>query len=419
MGPEIAKQLIIRLKRLVHTPGDKPQSSFLSFRILYLCIFLPPVLYIFTIQGLERYLNNSWNQEFSSILISDMSGVVTGQTRLQDEVHNNVEIFITGQKLRRLGVMVQASVRTGHGRQLYPAFDLQTGLDEHLEGRDGHHLDELRKSLVARENISILQEGLIYNLSVRIPHNTWLSNIILIFYILSFSLVLYRIYHQRVHLSELAAQKQQEELELTRSRLAQAQSFLNEYSDKEKTYTNELESLRKDLEAADDRLKLTEDEALAEIELLEKKLSDATAQRETQELEILNLNDHLEKLSKDIRQKDKKRQKLVDQQLKRFSTLYKRLKFHDKAIQGFMDLPSDLQLKAEEVIHTLNEDLQKVSVKRKVFSRGNETSFETEFAYRGRIYWSRNPQGQAEVLTIGTKNTQTKDLKYLEGLNRD
>lgn len=348
-----------------------------------------------------------------------MSGVVTGQTRLQDEVHNNVEIFITGQKLRRLGVMVQASVRTGHGRQLYPAFDLQTGLDEHLEGRDGHHLDELRKSLVARENISILQEGLIYNLSVRIPHNTWLSNIILIFYILSFSLVLYRIYHQRVHLSELAAQKQQEELELTRSRLAQAQSFLNEYSDKEKTYTNELESLRKDLEAADDRLKLTEDEALAEIELLEKKLSDATAQRETQELEILNLNDHLEKLSKDIRQKDKKRQKLVDQQLKRFSTLYKRLKFHDKAIQGFMDLPSDLQLKAEEVIHTLNEDLQKVSVKRKVFSRGNETSFETEFAYRGRIYWSRNPQGQAEVLTIGTKNTQTKDLKYLEGLNRD
>jgi hypothetical protein len=56
-------------------------------------------------------------------------------------------------------------------------------------------------------------------------------------------------------------------------------------------------------------------------------------------------------------------------------------------------------------------------VKRKVFSRkSNLTALETVFAYKGRMYWRKDAEGKVEVLAIGTKNTQNKDLAFLESL---
>jgi hypothetical protein len=83
-----------------------------------------------------------------------------------------------------------------------------------------------------------------------------------------------------------------------------------------------------------------------------------------------------------------------------------------------LDLEEDMQLKAEEVIHTLNQDCGKVPVKRKVFSgKGALSVVESEFAHRGRMYWRRNASGKVEVLVIGTKNSQGRDLAHLEALN--
>jgi hypothetical protein len=42
---------------------------------------------------------------------------------------------------------------------------------------------------------------------------------------------------------------------------------------------------------------------------------------------------------------------------------------------------------------------------------------ESEFGYRGRIYWRRGANGKAEILLIGTKNTQDRDLAHLETLS--
>ncbi len=58
-----------------------------------------------------------------------------------------------------------------------------------------------------------------------------------------------------------------------------------------------------------------------------------------------------------------------------------------------------------------------MTIKRKVFGRkGHETVFEVLFAYSGRLYFRKTAQNRIEVLTIGTKNTQGKDLKFLEKL---
>jgi hypothetical protein len=103
--------------------------------------------------------------------------------------------------------------------------------------------------------------------------------------------------------------------------------------------------------------------------------------------------------------------------MKRFRTLYKNLEFHDRAVEGFLGLPADLQLRAEELIYNLNEDSSRLTAKRKVFSRpGTLTVLEAEFGYKGRLYWRQRKGGKAEILAIGTKNTQGKDLTYLESL---
>jgi hypothetical protein len=76
-----------------------------------------------------------------------------------------------------------------------------------------------------------------------------------------------------------------------------------------------------------------------------------------------------------------------------------------------------MKIKAEEVIHQLNHDPQMVTIKRKVFGKKNrETVLEVLFAYKGRLYFRNTHQNRIEVLSIGTKHTQSKDLTFLDKL---
>jgi len=57
----------------------------------------------------------------------------------------------------------------------------------------------------------------------------------------------------------------------------------------------------------------------------------------------------------------------------------------------------------------------RVQIKRKVFGKKNrETVFEVIFAYKGRLYFRKISGNRAEVLAIGTKLTQNKDLVFLD-----
>ena len=58
-----------------------------------------------------------------------------------------------------------------------------------------------------------------------------------------------------------------------------------------------------------------------------------------------------------------------------------------------------------------------VTIKRKVFGRkGRQTVFEVIFAYNGRLYFSNAKGRRIEVLAMGTKNTQAKELEFLARL---
>ena len=88
---------------------------------------------------------------------------------------------------------------------------------------------------------------------------------------------------------------------------------------------------------------------------------------------------------------------------------------HDRAIEGFVELTEEMKIKAEEMVHQLNDDPKMVQIKRKVFGKKNrETVFEVIFAYKGRLYFRNISGNRVEVLVIGTKLTQNKDLAFLD-----
>ncbi|RPJ79881.1 MAG: hypothetical protein EHJ94_07600 [Deltaproteobacteria bacterium] len=76
-----------------------------------------------------------------------------------------------------------------------------------------------------------------------------------------------------------------------------------------------------------------------------------------------------------------------------------------------------MQIKAEEMIHKMDIDSSLVKIKRKVLLKKNpEAVFEITFSYNGRLYFSKGKDGKVNILSIGTKNTQEKDLAFIDSL---
>jgi len=65
----------------------------------------------------------------------------------------------------------------------------------------------------------------------------------------------------------------------------------------------------------------------------------------------------------------------------------------------------------------LNEDPSLVTIKRKVFGKkGRQTVLEVVFGYKGRLYFRKKKDGKIDILIIGSKNSQPKDLEFLNTL---
>ena len=388
----------------------------LSFRIIYFFILLPPVLYVFSIQGLEVLLQRTWTAELGRTLISDTDALLQGTISVEEEVQRNVQRFLAARSSVRWGARVQVLVATGTGRILYPRFSL-TGADGPGAGDrplPGPALDPALALQVAAANAKTLEQGMVLSLGVEIPHNTWVANSVLVFYLLIFSGILARIYIARVREAERLEAENRRALEAATMDLGTAQERLHDLTLKEEDYKARLERSQAELASAKVRVTASEEEALAELEVLEEKLRESAALRQEAEEEVKRLREERDRLERPAGPTQRKRQKQAEVQGRRFTTLYKNLRFGDRALEGFLDLRDEMQLKAEEMIHTLNHDPALVPVRRKVFSgKGASTVLESEFAHRGRLYWRRAADGRVDILAVGTKNSQERDLAYL------
>jgi len=405
--------------------------TYFSFRVLFICIFFPPVLYVFSVQGLEQYLQNKRTKQVQSIVIKDFEAVYSGRYSITEEISTNLERYAREDKLRSLGVITKLVVSTKNGKLLYPQYYEEKDIDFDKKREFDTGSSELFNYIrIAQENFRILNEGLIVSVDVEVRHNSWLTNSILILYLFSSILILYGYYKKRAREWMVKTEDEQNRIEAISVNLTESEKSLQELSQKEQDYVNKIQSLTTDREELKSEIALLMDEVelqkkksleideiLDEMERLEEQASKNIALREDKERKIIQLKEEIDQLEMIGKQGAKKRKKDVDSMKKRFSVIYKNLNFHDRAIEGYSLLPQDFQLKAEEMIHRLNEDDSLVTVKRKVFSKkGKLNIFEAIFSYSGRIYFRKKDNNKMEIVAIGTKNTQEQDIAFMEGI---
>lgn len=375
------------------------------YRILFVCLVFPPICYIFSLSGLETYLHRSETEKLDRILIQNYSELYAGRHTIKEEINRNISTYHKNNSLLyRMGVSINILIKTKNNRILYP-----TQLDSASDVYGGKSPDLTSDYMeVAAENYRIINDGLPLDIQIRIKQNSLLSNGILLFFILiALSTIMFFIKrsirqaeeNDQHYLSEIS--RLQETLKKSEYELSAIKTNETDYQEKIKTLQREKNDLSTDI-----------DSLLDEMESLEEGLNKQKGLREKSEKEILELNTEIENFKKKITKP--KKNKTHTSLEKRFKVLYKNLTFTDKAIDGFLSLSEEFQLKAEEIIHRINENDSVINIRRKVFSKGGKINvLEADFSYSGRIYFQKDSNSKINIIVIGTKKTQTQDLAFL------
>ena len=381
--------------------------KFLSLRILILCILLPPVLYIFSVQSIERHLKSRYANEIEDIYLKDTRPLFEGSIRLKDAINRNINRYLQSRALIALGAKVAVTVTSKQNTILYPAV-----------------VDVKESSLIpndpmqiASDNYELMNEGLKVNVDLVLEHNTLLTNAILGFFIFASILVLSFYYWTGVKKArQEETEKNSELFRLKEVETNHADNLKALMKDK-KNLISEIKKIKKQLKKEKIKARKNEDEMIKEIVSLEERIQNKIHFLNENQEEIDALKEKIKLFEKEARKEGKQKTKVYNSVRKRFKTLYKNISIDKRAIIGFLDLTEDMKIKSEEVIHKLNENPKLVPVKRKVFSKkGRGTVQEVLFAYNGRLYFRTTKDTRIEILVIGTKNTQARDLEYIDSI---
>ena len=371
------------------------------------CILLPPVLYILTAYLSERHFQAVYTDEIEAVYLGDTRQLLDGSKQLRESVAANIDRYLNTRRLIHLGLDVIVTASTRSGELLYPAvFD-----------QDDLKRPKRTPTQIAQENYALMNEGLSIQVVTKFEHNRILSNAFLATYVVLAILLFY--VHFRRAAAHINSEESRRRQEIDRLRHLEEQNTLkleNLLGERERL-KSEFEGLKLNLDSEKTKALRNEDELIDEIDALEKKLSENLLLQNAQQEEILELQERLVAHEKSRRKGKKQKVKAEDNIRKRFQTLYKNITFHPRATSGYVTLNDDLKLKAEEIIHQLNEDASLVPIKRKVFGgKGQKTVLEVIFGYKGRLYFRYTEKRRVEVLAIGTKNTQAKELEFLSKL---
>lgn len=381
--------------------------KFLSLKILILCILLPPILYIVSLQSIESHLNKRYAKEIGDIYTGDTRPLFDGSVRLKDAINNNIDRYLQSKAILSLGIKAKVTVATKQNTILYPAvFNDEEG-----------DIPPSAPIQVAADNYNLMNEGLVVNVDLILEHNTLLSNVILAFYICMSVLVLFLYYRTGI-------KKARQEYTEKETEIARLLEFEKNHTSKLKDLIKvkqkliaEIIKIKRKLVHEKIRASKNEDDLIKEIVALEENINENIALQNEKQEEINALKEKIKLFEKERQKENKQKTNSFNRVRKRFKTLYKNISVNKRALDGFFDLTDDMKIKVEEIIHKLNEDPSFVLVKRKVFGKkGRATVQEVIFAYKGRLYFRKTKDGKIEILTIGTKNTQIKDLEFLDNL---
>jgi hypothetical protein len=381
--------------------------KYFPIKIVVLCILLTPVFYTGTISLIERSCVGWYQQEIEKCIGEDTQLLINGAMGVSESIEKNINLFLDSDVwVKRFGLQLDILVFANEGDILYPFFPEITS-----EGMD--IINDKVFLGIARHNYTILKQGLTVKVSPRLRHGTLGANLILAFYV-SIAMGIFWIYYRRglgksiqesrekkkrlsaLLVDEKAHKKSLEILKKERARLLQ-----------------KMKDLRETHKDAQKRASITEEEMFDEIVSLENRLAENVELQKDKTYEIELLKDKLKKYEQ--KKGGQKKQKGLDFTAKRFAVLYKNIDMNRRAMTGLLDLSDELQIKAEEVVHQLNDNPDNVVVKRKVFAgkKHKAASFEVLFSYNGRLYFRQAEDHRIEILVIGTKNSQDKDMEFL------
>lgn len=375
---------------------------YFPFKIFALCILLPPVLYLLSAQWVETYMEARYTREIRKVCTGDIKPLLDGKTRLREALSRNIDGYLSSRNALAQDLRITLTVTTKNGVVLYPqTLDEDQGLLKTSSDPMG----------LAAENYRLLNEGLEIKISVSLEPNSFLSYLILLVFITGSILILYYFYKKGIQKAEKETEESQREWERILKRDQESRWALEILEQNRKELGDRLEDMKIKLSEAN----RSEDGMIEEIETLEEKIKKNELLQKQQQEEIENLKGQIEQVKTGKSKRPK--QKQYDFITKRFKTIYKNLSFHERAIEGYNDLEDALKLKCEEVIHMLNDEPDQVVIKRKVFGKKNrETVFEVLFAYKGRLYFRRLKDNTIEILAVGTKNSQDRELEFLDRL---
>jgi hypothetical protein len=218
------------------------------FKILFLCIFLPPVCYILTLNGLEKYLGSRETERVQDFMIQDQQALYEGRHTIKEEINRNIGRYLSGDFKHKIGIKTEILVKTRDERILYPS---QTRLDTASAFREEGGfaetgLESLRYTEVASENYRTLNEGLVLDVNLQIGQNTWLANSILIAYIFLSLAVLQAFIRRGIRQTEREEDEQKALIRKLSEQLDQAEEKLNEVEAREGEYVERIATLRID-----------------------------------------------------------------------------------------------------------------------------------------------------------------------------
>lgn len=368
---------------------------------------MPPVLYITSVQVLEKKLQSLYSDEIEEIYIGDTRPLFEGSITIAQAITRNIDNYLQSKTLLSWGVKASVTVTTPSNTIIYPDAFSQ-------EETPGTSIPSLR---IAKENYAALNEGFTVVVDIQIPHNQFLSYAVLAVF-LFLSIMLFSFYFKRgSRMAAMETNHVRDEIQRL-SRMEQTQqAHLKTLNEQRKYLSGELRKSKQAYDSEKEKANRTEDEMIDEIVTLEKSMEETLFLQKAQEEEINALKEKILQFEKGALKPNRQKVKASEAIQKRFKTLYKNLLVHDRAVSGFISLTPDLQLKVEEILLQLHDDPKQVPIKRKVFGKKNrETVFEVLFSYKGRLYYRNTPEQKLEVVSIGTKHTQGKDLNFLDQL---
>ncbi len=364
-------------------------------------IFVMPILFALTLIGIEHHLNRVYQHNIESYIVTEYKTFINRDGSISDSPQDFIaksaersisKFEIKNGILKRFNPNIVVNVSDDKAKEIYWYYNIN-GIDKSSVNTGS--VDMVKQLLPQHSNTSenrdIADIEIDVNTSVMIRDNIWIFGVILSMYMV-FSFAIFFFFYRRAL------------LKITKDHYKRKQEIESLIND-EQEYISKLESLKKERELLIEKLKqvksdyqeesrrasITEEELFGEIAQLESKLEENIALQNQKEEEIANLKSQLEKIER--RKGGNKKRKSADLFQKRFANLYKNIEMNDRAIEGLLTLDDDdMQLKAEEVIHQLNDDPSAVTVKRKVFTgkKNRTASFEVLFAYNGRLYFSRS-----------------------------